>query len=138
MNCSYGIVSPLSVVLPRPCSALGAGHHGVGEAGQRVGDLPPGRDALSASLLPGQGRRSGIHADKITTAQWKHADYPLLHPADDLPYIKCPLHTVLKLTPVAYGRSKTSQPNRLSLRTFYFNVSSCSFVFQAAKWKCFT
>lgn len=23
--------------------------------------------------------------------------------ADDLPYLKCPLHTVLKLTPVAYG-----------------------------------
>ncbi|TRY98609.1 hypothetical protein DNTS_005288 [Danionella cerebrum] len=24
-------------------------------------------------------------------------------PADDLPYLKCPLHVVLKLTPVAYG-----------------------------------
>lgn len=23
---------------------------------------------------------------------------------DDLPYIKCPLHVVLKLTPVAYGK----------------------------------
>lgn len=29
----------------------------------------------------------------------------LLHPIEDLPYMKCPLHTVLKLTPVAYGRS---------------------------------
>lgn len=26
---------------------------------------------------------------------------------DDLPYLKCPLHTVLKLTPVAYGESTT-------------------------------
>uniref|UniRef100_A0A8D0HWY1 Uncharacterized protein n=1 Tax=Sphenodon punctatus TaxID=8508 RepID=A0A8D0HWY1_SPHPU len=25
-----------------------------------------------------------------------------LHP-EELPYLKCPLHTVLKLTPVAYG-----------------------------------
>lgn len=28
----------------------------------------------------------------------------LLRPTEDLPYMKCPLHTVLKLTPVAYGR----------------------------------
>lgn len=28
-------------------------------------------------------------------------------PTDDLPYLKCPLHTVLKLTPVAYGRSSS-------------------------------
>lgn len=24
---------------------------------------------------------------------------------EDLPYMKCPLHTILKLTPVAYGKS---------------------------------
>lgn len=24
--------------------------------------------------------------------------------ADEMPYLKCPLHTVLKLTPVAYGK----------------------------------
>lgn len=28
----------------------------------------------------------------------------LCYGTDDLPYMKCPLHTVLKLTPVAYGR----------------------------------
>lgn len=27
---------------------------------------------------------------------------------DDLPYIKCPLHVVLKLTPVAYGKLPNS------------------------------
>lgn len=27
---------------------------------------------------------------------------------DDLPYLECPLHTVLKLTPVAYGKSPPS------------------------------
>lgn len=26
-------------------------------------------------------------------------------PTEELPYLKCPLHTVLKLTPVAYGRT---------------------------------
>lgn len=31
--------------------------------------------------------------------------YSLLRPIEDLPYMKCPLHTILKLTPVAYGRS---------------------------------
>lgn len=34
---------------------------------------------------------------------------------DDLPYLKCPLHTVLKLTPVAYGKwlhsSKVNKTN---------------------------
>uniref|UniRef100_A0A665TVQ5 6-phosphofructo-2-kinase/fructose-2,6-bisphosphatase-like n=1 Tax=Echeneis naucrates TaxID=173247 RepID=A0A665TVQ5_ECHNA len=29
--------------------------------------------------------------------------YFLDKPADELPYLKCPLHTVLKLTPIAYG-----------------------------------
>ncbi|XP_042303410.1 6-phosphofructo-2-kinase/fructose-2,6-bisphosphatase 4-like, partial [Sceloporus undulatus] len=29
--------------------------------------------------------------------------YFLDKPAEKLPYLKCPLHTVLKLTPVAYG-----------------------------------
>ncbi|XP_034021736.1 6-phosphofructo-2-kinase/fructose-2,6-bisphosphatase 2-like [Thalassophryne amazonica] len=33
--------------------------------------------------------------------------------ADDLPYMKCPLHTVLKLTPVAYG---------CKVEMFYLNV----------------
>lgn len=23
---------------------------------------------------------------------------------DEMPYLKCPLHTILKLTPVAYGK----------------------------------
>uniref|UniRef100_A0A4W4EEQ8 6-phosphofructo-2-kinase/fructose-2,6-bisphosphatase 2 n=1 Tax=Electrophorus electricus TaxID=8005 RepID=A0A4W4EEQ8_ELEEL len=35
--------------------------------------------------------------------------------ADDLPYLKCPLHTVLKLTPVAYG---------CKVETFYLNVEA--------------
>ena len=34
--------------------------------------------------------------------------YPCVAP-DDLPYLKCPLHTVLKLTPVAYGRRSTPE-----------------------------
>lgn len=28
---------------------------------------------------------------------------PLLVVTEEMPYLKCPLHTVLKLTPVAYG-----------------------------------
>lgn len=29
-------------------------------------------------------------------------------PPEELPYLKCPLHTVLKLTPVAYGKKLIS------------------------------
>ena len=36
-------------------------------------------------------------------------------PAEDLPYMKCPLHTVLKLTPVAYGRSDLSLNRKTEL-----------------------
>ncbi|XP_042622164.1 6-phosphofructo-2-kinase/fructose-2,6-bisphosphatase 2-like isoform X1 [Cyprinus carpio] len=35
--------------------------------------------------------------------------------ADDLPYLKCPLHTVMKLTPVAYG---------CKVEMFYLNVEA--------------
>ncbi|XP_067227671.1 6-phosphofructo-2-kinase/fructose-2,6-bisphosphatase 1 isoform X4 [Chanodichthys erythropterus] len=35
--------------------------------------------------------------------------------ADDLPYLKCPLHTVLKLTPLAYG---------CKVESFYLNVQA--------------
>lgn len=35
--------------------------------------------------------------------------------AEDLPYLKCPLHTVLKLTPVAYG---------CKVEMFYLNVEA--------------
>ncbi|XP_036446767.1 6-phosphofructo-2-kinase/fructose-2,6-bisphosphatase 1 isoform X3 [Colossoma macropomum] len=35
--------------------------------------------------------------------------------ADELPYLKCPLHTVLKLTPVAYG---------CKIESFYLNIKA--------------
>lgn len=35
--------------------------------------------------------------------------------SDELPYLKCPLHTVLKLTPVAYGQSRLLLPLTLTL-----------------------
>lgn len=37
---------------------------------------------------------------------------------DELPYLKCPLHTVLKLTPVAYGK--------LSLKIFFIVFLVCN------------
>lgn len=40
-------------VLPGPCAAGRASHHGAGEARERVGYLPPGRHALLAGLLLG-------------------------------------------------------------------------------------
>ncbi|XP_054632056.1 6-phosphofructo-2-kinase/fructose-2,6-bisphosphatase 1 isoform X2 [Dunckerocampus dactyliophorus] len=41
--------------------------------------------------------------------------YFLDKPADELPYLKCPLHTVLKLTPIAYG---------CQVEPFYLNVEA--------------
>lgn len=32
---------------------------------------------------------------------------------EQLPYLRCPLHTVLKLTPVAYGKDASCTPTRL-------------------------
>ncbi|XP_013865029.1 6-phosphofructo-2-kinase/fructose-2,6-bisphosphatase 2 isoform X2 [Austrofundulus limnaeus] len=92
-------------VLPGSCSAFRAGNHGAGEAGQRVGYLPPGCDALPPGLLPGQGCRSHKKPIKPTA----------LHSTEDLPYMKCPLHAVLKLTPVAYG---------CKVEMFYLNVEA--------------
>uniref|UniRef100_A0A8C7XNR3 6-phosphofructo-2-kinase/fructose-2,6-biphosphatase 1 n=1 Tax=Oryzias sinensis TaxID=183150 RepID=A0A8C7XNR3_9TELE len=41
--------------------------------------------------------------------------YFLDKPADELPYLRCPLHTVLKLTPVAYG---------CKVESFYLNIEA--------------
>ncbi|XP_077369389.1 6-phosphofructo-2-kinase/fructose-2,6-bisphosphatase 1 isoform X1 [Festucalex cinctus] len=41
--------------------------------------------------------------------------YFLDKPADQLPYLKCPLHTVLKLTPIAYG---------CQVESFYLNIEA--------------
>uniref|UniRef100_A0A8C7TCS1 6-phosphofructo-2-kinase/fructose-2,6-bisphosphatase 2 n=1 Tax=Oncorhynchus mykiss TaxID=8022 RepID=A0A8C7TCS1_ONCMY len=46
--------------------------------------------------------------------------------ADDLPYLKCPLHTVLKLTPVAYGRISHPRLPCVSLRHIFLSHSSLS------------
>uniref|UniRef100_A0A3Q2PHX5 6-phosphofructo-2-kinase/fructose-2,6-biphosphatase 1 n=1 Tax=Fundulus heteroclitus TaxID=8078 RepID=A0A3Q2PHX5_FUNHE len=41
--------------------------------------------------------------------------YFLDKPADELPYLRCPLHTVLKLTPVAYG---------CKVESFFLNIEA--------------
>ncbi|XP_054912779.1 6-phosphofructo-2-kinase/fructose-2,6-bisphosphatase 1 isoform X2 [Poeciliopsis prolifica] len=41
--------------------------------------------------------------------------YFLDKPADELPYVRCPLHTVLKLTPVAYG---------CKVESFFLNIEA--------------
>uniref|UniRef100_A0A8C5F0C7 6-phosphofructo-2-kinase/fructose-2,6-biphosphatase 1 n=1 Tax=Gouania willdenowi TaxID=441366 RepID=A0A8C5F0C7_GOUWI len=41
--------------------------------------------------------------------------YFLDKPADELPHLRCPLHTVLKLTPIAYG---------CKVESFYLNVEA--------------
>uniref|UniRef100_A0AAV2LZ06 6-phosphofructo-2-kinase domain-containing protein n=1 Tax=Knipowitschia caucasica TaxID=637954 RepID=A0AAV2LZ06_KNICA len=41
--------------------------------------------------------------------------YFLDKPADKLPYLRCPLHTVLKLTPIAYG---------CKVESFYLNIEA--------------
>uniref|UniRef100_A0A7N5ZX83 6-phosphofructo-2-kinase domain-containing protein n=1 Tax=Anabas testudineus TaxID=64144 RepID=A0A7N5ZX83_ANATE len=41
--------------------------------------------------------------------------YFLDKPADELPYLRCPLHTVLKLTPIAYG---------CKVESFYLNIEA--------------
>uniref|UniRef100_A0A3B5M8P8 Uncharacterized protein n=1 Tax=Xiphophorus couchianus TaxID=32473 RepID=A0A3B5M8P8_9TELE len=43
--------------------------------------------------------------------------YFLDKPADELPYVRCPLHTVLKLTPVAYG---------CKVESFFLNIEAAN------------
>lgn len=95
-------------VLPGPCSAFGAGYHGVRATRECSGHLSPSCDALSARLLPRQKCRSVENRCTqtftiFTGLQQQIKLLSLRHFTDDLPYMKCPLHTVLKLTPVAYG-----------------------------------
>lgn len=59
-----------------------------------------------------------------------------LHPTEDLPYMKCPLHTVLKLTPVAYGNvsltTNLSRPQELKVShvlIFFSNIFYAFFWF---------
>lgn len=54
-----------------------------------------------------QVRRTQIYTHRDTAFTWQEWYIICFVPqsTEDLPYIKCPLHTVLKLTPVAYGRS---------------------------------
>lgn len=57
-------------------------------------------------LNPQTCRRLQKHDCIITTAQEVWLVVLICVGTDDLPYLKCPLHTVLKLTPVAYGKSE--------------------------------
>lgn len=56
-----------------------------------------------------------------------------LHPTEDLPYMKCPLHTVLKLTPVAYGNvsltTNLSRPQELKVSHVWFSSSNILYAF---------
>ncbi|XP_065427294.1 6-phosphofructo-2-kinase/fructose-2,6-bisphosphatase 1 isoform X3 [Chrysemys picta bellii] len=57
----------LSPVIRGPGAAAGARHHGAGAAGECAGDLPSGRHALPAGLLPGQERRGAALSEMPTS-----------------------------------------------------------------------
>lgn len=57
--------------------------------------------------------------------------------SEELPYLKCPLHTVLKLTPVAYGQSSwtsTDCENHWNARRTWCFL----FFFQVVRWSPFS
>lgn len=99
-------------VLWRPRSSSGTCHHGAWKAGKYPGRVPPSCNALPAGLFPGQTCRYWNPAAAFnllpTCCSESAASLSLscfsTSSADELPYLRCPLHTVLKLTPVAYGR----------------------------------
>lgn len=83
----------------------------------------------------------GVHTECTYTVFSILSNVLFFPQTDDLPYLKCPLHTVLKLTPVAYGRTgdkdalltySTINTHVRLLLTFLHNSS-----LQVAKWKCF-
>lgn len=54
----------------------------------------------AAGALPGAGAGGRGSGRAVTPSV----------PTEQLPYLKCPLHTVLKLTPVAYGKAPARRP----------------------------
>ena len=64
------------------------------------------RCLLAYFLDKSAGRHQNSHKDLCFAKICSSAIYVFVflppHP-DEMPYLKCPLHTVLKLTPVAYG-----------------------------------
>lgn len=94
-------------VIRRPGAATGACDHGAREAGERSGHLSPGCHALSSGIFPGQACRwvQKTHFSDHTVSNnltLKLSDVVFLT-TEELPYLNCSLHTVLKLTPIAYG-----------------------------------
>lgn len=65
--------------------------------------------------------RPGPEGTVVADSHWGPADGrpraphlitgPFLFP-EEMPYLKCPLHTVLKLTPVAYGECGDAAPRQ--------------------------
>ena len=71
----------------------------------------PDHPAGCWAVGPGEGVWTGESAENLQA--WGLGDLPgtlsliaaFSSFPDELPYLKCPLHTVLKLTPVAYGKN---------------------------------
>merc|ERR1712079_859106 len=76
----------------------GAGHHGAGEEGERGGGGPPGTSCHKYFYS-----FSNKYFPIIQAVLRCLLGYFLEVPEDKMPYIEVPLHTVIKLTPVAYG-----------------------------------
>lgn len=49
----------------------------------------------------------------MATLQSPISPWALLSFSEEMPYLKCPLHAVLKLTPIAYGERGDPAPPRL-------------------------
>lgn len=76
------------------------------------------RCLLAYFLDKGAGQMNAhIHKTDLTRNQL-YTPF-VLRSTEDLPYMKCPLHTVLKLTPVAYGRSS---PGNVTVATTNVNT----------------
>lgn len=82
----------------------------------------------------GQGKESVMWRTLAPASHWQDVCEWITScvlPADDLPYMKCPLHTVLKLTPVAYGTfySLDLKDPKCHQRFFFFTLSSIRLCF---------
>lgn len=145
VNLILKVHSVRNAVLRRPRSSSGTSHHGAWEAGKYPGRVPPGCNALPAGLLPGQTCRYwnpaaafNLLPSSCSESRSQSEFLPVFFPpplADELPYLRCPLHTVLKLTPVAYGMCRWEDEAFKCLSVCFTLPSPCT---QAVKWSRFS
>jgi len=81
--------------------------------------------AVGVRFLLGAGSRRRLGRSGVAVVGCPDPPVTLTSVLDELPYLRCPLHTILKLTPVAYGK----------YRLFFVPPLECILKHSAGEWE---